>query len=187
MNCNWIIVAFVHALIAPFSCVSPTIQVVDERTALENQILGSFEELEQDISLLASVRSDDSPESGPALPRFSDIRNQAIQARQTQQFNRDDGIFPIVQQFHLFFELIGRDIILTFYGRCTDTMVEQDGYDNRIRALMDMCGRWHGGNGRGWGDGRCLCNGGSYSFSRKRGYRFSQLRCIFNSRSIASG
>jgi hypothetical protein len=71
-------------------CVSAKINVVDERTALENQILGSYEELDRDLQLLASVRAvDPSGETQPP-PSFTQQRQQAIRARQTQQFNRDD-------------------------------------------------------------------------------------------------
>lgn len=71
-------------------CVSAQIQVVDERTALENQILGSYEELDRDLQLVASVRAVDEQGARRGPPRFSDIRAQAVAARQTQQFNLDD-------------------------------------------------------------------------------------------------
>jgi uncharacterized protein YdbL (DUF1318 family) len=71
-------------------CVSASISVVDERTALENQILGSYEELDHNLQLLASVRAVDASGNTKKTPNFSDIRKQAIQARQTHQFNHDD-------------------------------------------------------------------------------------------------
>jgi len=71
-------------------CVSAKIAVVDERTALENQILGSYEDLDRDLQLLASVRAVDPQGRSKEAPAFSEIRTRAIQARQTQQFNRDD-------------------------------------------------------------------------------------------------
>ena len=71
-------------------CVSAKIQVVDERTALENQILGSYEELDRDLQLVASVRAVDEDGKRKKPPRFSDVRATAVTARQTQQFNRDD-------------------------------------------------------------------------------------------------
>jgi hypothetical protein len=71
-------------------CVSAKIQVVDERTALENQILGSYEELDRDLQLVASVRAVDKNGKTSARPNFSQIRAQAVAARQTQRFNRDD-------------------------------------------------------------------------------------------------
>jgi uncharacterized protein YdbL (DUF1318 family) len=71
-------------------CVSAKIAVVDERTALENQILGSYEELDRDLQLLASVRSMDLAGETREAPSFVQVRALAVQARQTQQFNRDD-------------------------------------------------------------------------------------------------
>lgn len=71
-------------------CVSAKINVVDERTALENQILGSYEELDRDMQLLASVRSVDSAGKTQPPPSYTQQRQQAIVARQTQQFNQDD-------------------------------------------------------------------------------------------------
>lgn len=71
-------------------CVSAKINVVDERTALENQILGSYQELDRDMQLLASVRAVDAEGKAQAPPSYTDQRRQAILARQTQQFNRDD-------------------------------------------------------------------------------------------------
>jgi uncharacterized protein YdbL (DUF1318 family) len=71
-------------------CVSAKINVVDERTALENQILGSYEELDRDMQLLASVRAVDEAGKDRQPPSYTRERQQAIAARQTQQFNRDD-------------------------------------------------------------------------------------------------
>jgi uncharacterized protein YdbL (DUF1318 family) len=71
-------------------CVSAKINVVDERTALENQILGSYEELDRDMQLLASVRGVDAEGQAQAPPNYTRQRQLAIAARQTQKFNRDD-------------------------------------------------------------------------------------------------
>lgn len=71
-------------------CVSAQIQVVDERTALENQILGSYEELDRDLQLVASVRAVDETGKRKGPPSFSQIRAQAVAARQTQRFQLDD-------------------------------------------------------------------------------------------------
>ncbi|MBN2498832.1 MAG: DUF1318 domain-containing protein [Deltaproteobacteria bacterium] len=76
--------------LSAWGCVKARINVVDERTALENQILGSYEELDQDLQLVASVRAVDESGDRKEMPRFSEIRKQAIQARQTQQFQLDD-------------------------------------------------------------------------------------------------
>ncbi len=70
--------------------VGVDVTVVDQKTALENQILGSYEELGNDMLLLASVRSVD--EEGK-LKTVADIppgKKEAIRAMQRQEFNRDD-------------------------------------------------------------------------------------------------
>ncbi len=72
------------------ACVKARINVVDERTALENQILGSYQELDRDLQMVASVRSVDAEGQSQPAPSFHQIRQQAIEARQTQQFNQDD-------------------------------------------------------------------------------------------------
>lgn len=68
-------------------CVSPRIQVVDERTALENQILGVYERLDDDLQLLASVRT---PEASEPAPARHELRRQALWARRLELFWRDD-------------------------------------------------------------------------------------------------
>jgi uncharacterized protein YdbL (DUF1318 family) len=70
------------------SCVSARINVVDERTALENQIIGTYQELDHDLMLLASVRA--AVEKSGTPPTFLELRTKAIQARRIQQFQRDD-------------------------------------------------------------------------------------------------
>lgn len=69
------------------ACVSPRIQVVDQRTALENQVLGSYRELDRDLQLLSSVRAGRG--SGPS-GSSSQLRRQALRARQEMIFLRDD-------------------------------------------------------------------------------------------------
>ena len=46
--------------------VDVNVTIVDQKTALENQILGSYEELDNEVLLLASVRSVD--EEGKLKP-----------------------------------------------------------------------------------------------------------------------
>jgi len=83
----------VTALLLMAGCgtlVGVDVTVVDQKTALENQILGSYEELGNEMLLLASVRSVD--EEGK-LKTVADIppgKKQAIRAMQRQEFNRDD-------------------------------------------------------------------------------------------------
>ena len=70
--------------------VDVNVTIVDQKTALENQILGSYEELENDVLLLASVRSVD--EEGKLKPviEVPKGKREALRAMQRQEFNHDD-------------------------------------------------------------------------------------------------
>ena len=74
------------------SCGGPLVgvTVVDERTALENQVLGTYEELNQEVLLVASVRYIDPKgklqKSAPIPPG----KKTAIRAMQRASFNKDD-------------------------------------------------------------------------------------------------
>ncbi len=86
----WAGLAAIFWLAACGKLVGVDVTVVDQNTALENQILGSYEELGNEMLLLASVRSVD--EEGK-LKTVADIppgKKQAIRAMQRQEFNRDD-------------------------------------------------------------------------------------------------
>jgi len=82
------------ALFLLCSCVSKLVSVdvtvVDERTALENQVLGSYEEINRDTLLLASVRSVDKSGNLKEIPPIPHKKREAIRAIQRRQFNRDD-------------------------------------------------------------------------------------------------
>jgi len=70
--------------------VDVDVTVVDQKTALENQVLGSYEELGKETVLLASVRSVD--ENGKLRPvaEVPPGKMQAIRAVQRMEFNKDD-------------------------------------------------------------------------------------------------
>jgi uncharacterized protein YdbL (DUF1318 family) len=70
--------------------VDVNVTIVDQKTALENQILGSYKELDNDVLLLASVRSVD--EKGKLKPATEIPKGKlkALRALQRQEFNRDD-------------------------------------------------------------------------------------------------
>lgn len=74
------------------SCGGPLVgvTVVDERTALENQVLGTYEELNQEVLLVASVRYIDPKgklqKSAPIPPG----KKKVIRAMQRASFNKDD-------------------------------------------------------------------------------------------------
>jgi len=70
--------------------VDVNVTIVDQKTALENQILGSYEELGNEVLLLASVRSVD--EEGKLKPviEVPKGKREALRAMQRQEFNHDD-------------------------------------------------------------------------------------------------
>jgi hypothetical protein len=70
--------------------VDVDVTVVDQKTALENQILGSYEELGNEMLLLASVRSVDEEGKLKTVAEIPPGKKEAIRAMQRQEFNRDD-------------------------------------------------------------------------------------------------
>ena len=95
MKINWIIAVSIYIY---FFCITGcaeklvdvNVTIVDQKTALENQILGSYEELGNEVLLLASVRSVD--EEGKLKPVIEVPKGKrlALKAMQRQEFNRDD-------------------------------------------------------------------------------------------------
>lgn len=68
-----------------FACVETKIIMVDEKTQLENQILGSFEQMEKELVLVSSVRD--------ALERADGVapaQKEALLAMMNRRFNEDD-------------------------------------------------------------------------------------------------
>ena len=66
------------------------VTVVDERTALENQVLGTYQELNQEVLLVASVRYIDPQgklKQSQALPQG---KKTVVRALQRVSFNKDD-------------------------------------------------------------------------------------------------
>jgi hypothetical protein len=66
------------------------VNVVSERTALENQVLGSYNSLGQEMLLVASVRGVDPLGKIKPPPRQSQGFKDAIEAMQTMAFHADD-------------------------------------------------------------------------------------------------
>lgn len=66
------------------ACVTVKPVVVDRKTQLENQILGTFQRLEDDLILASSVRGE------RREPRVSNLEREAIEAMMTREFQRDD-------------------------------------------------------------------------------------------------
>lgn len=70
--------------------VDVNVQVIDEKTLLERQILGAYENLEKDLVLVASVRSVDTEGRLVPLPDFPPGQRRALEALRVREFYRDD-------------------------------------------------------------------------------------------------
>jgi uncharacterized protein YdbL (DUF1318 family) len=66
------------------------VSVVSERTALENQVLGSYNALTQDVLLVASVRGVDPSGAIKTPPEKSREHQNAVEAVETLAFHEDD-------------------------------------------------------------------------------------------------
>jgi len=75
-----------------FGCTLAEVQVsvVSERTALENQVLGSYNSLSQDVLLVASVRGVDPLGRIQTPPRRTKDYQDAMASMQTLAFHADD-------------------------------------------------------------------------------------------------
>ena len=74
------------------SCGGPLVgvTVVDERTALENQVLGTYQELNQEVLLVASVRYIDPKGKLKKSPEVPPGKKKVIRSIQRASFNKDD-------------------------------------------------------------------------------------------------
>jgi len=70
--------------------VEVKVDIVDQRTALENQVLGSYEDIGGDLLLMASVRSIDKDGKLVQAPSIPDAKKKALRAMQRSRFNQDD-------------------------------------------------------------------------------------------------
>jgi hypothetical protein len=62
-------------------------EVTSQRTALENQVMGAYKELDDDLVLISAVRAGDGKDLRAAMPSG---KRRALDARANQDFNRDD-------------------------------------------------------------------------------------------------
>jgi len=70
--------------------VGVNVEVVDEKTLLERQILGSYDELSKDLVMIASVRGVDESGKIKPIPYLPPGKEKALRATQSREFNRDD-------------------------------------------------------------------------------------------------
>lgn len=91
-NWNLYLICFVFFFFSACAkeLVGVNVTIIDQRTALENQVLGTYEEIGKDMILLASVRSIDESGKLKAVDPIPTHKKEAIRARQRTEFNKDD-------------------------------------------------------------------------------------------------
>jgi uncharacterized protein YdbL (DUF1318 family) len=77
-------ILLVAAVATLTGCVTLKPVVLDRKTQLENQILGTFQRLEDDLVLASSVRG------VRAEAKLSPLQREALDAMMTREFHRDD-------------------------------------------------------------------------------------------------
>ncbi|MFC1856931.1 DUF1318 domain-containing protein [Thermodesulfobacteriota bacterium] len=83
--CGIILIFFVGCTLADVK-----VEVMSERTALENQVLGTYNALDTEMLLVASVRGVDSRGRIKTPPRHSQEHKDAVAAMQVLSFHADD-------------------------------------------------------------------------------------------------
>ena len=88
-RCRVIAIIF---LVLLTGCSGPLVgvTVIDERTALENQVLGTYQELNQQVMLLASVRYIDPKGKLKQTEELPPGKKNVVRALQRVSFNKDD-------------------------------------------------------------------------------------------------
>jgi uncharacterized protein YdbL (DUF1318 family) len=82
--------AFLILTLSACTLAKVDVSVVSERTALENQVLGSYNALTRDVLLVASVRGVDPTGAIKIPPKRSREQQNAVEAVQTLAFHEDD-------------------------------------------------------------------------------------------------
>jgi len=86
----WIFLIMI-CLVCGCAIQTPEVRITGEKTALENQILGQYARLQEEVWMLVSYRALDSTSQS-----FSQERRQVLEAIRNRMFNRDD-----VEEFKL--------------------------------------------------------------------------------------
>ncbi|MFH1760500.1 MAG: DUF1318 domain-containing protein [bacterium] len=81
-----LILIIISSFLLLSGCVKANVELGSQRTALENQILGSYKEIEEDVWMVASVRGTEPVKK----VEMSDEKRLALEALNNRKFNKDD-------------------------------------------------------------------------------------------------
>lgn len=84
------LLSIIPALLFAISCSvkAPEVSVTGEKTALENQVIGTYEQIEEDAWTLTSVRAVGGQPG--SQPKMSEEKKRVLEAVQGRKFNKDD-------------------------------------------------------------------------------------------------
>lgn len=121
-SCKTLLVCGVMLLVTGCTLAKVDVNVVSERTSLENQVLGTYNSLSEDMLLVASVRGVSPTGKIDAPPRHTPEQVDATRAMETIAFHADD-----VESFKRF-GWIGenQDGLLTPFTRETPNVTSQE-------------------------------------------------------------
>ncbi|HIJ94292.1 MAG TPA: DUF1318 domain-containing protein [Desulfuromonadales bacterium] len=89
-NKSLLLPIYLLAVLSGCTLAKVDVNVVSERTSLENQVLGSYNSLSEDMLLVASVRGVSPTGTVEAPPRHTPEQVDATQALETIAFHADD-------------------------------------------------------------------------------------------------
>ncbi|MCK4830251.1 DUF1318 domain-containing protein [bacterium] len=78
-------IVFVSLLVG-CSIKAPEVRVTGERTALEQEVIGTYQRMEEDTWMIASTRAAE----GEGRVKISPEKKKVLEAMQSQKFNKDD-------------------------------------------------------------------------------------------------
>jgi uncharacterized protein YdbL (DUF1318 family) len=79
-------VVFLGVILAGCSIKAPEVRVTGEKTALEQEVLGTYQTMEEDTWMIASTRAAE----GENEVKISPEKKKVLEALQSQKFNKDD-------------------------------------------------------------------------------------------------
>ncbi|MDZ7262572.1 MAG: hypothetical protein ONB05_10760 [candidate division KSB1 bacterium] len=77
---------FFTLLVLNCSVKAPEVKITGEKTALENQVVGTYQQIEEDTWMVASVRASGQQ---PKVT-MSEEKKRVLEAVQNRKFNKDD-------------------------------------------------------------------------------------------------
>ncbi len=86
MNHIFYVVLILVIFIAGCSIHAPEVRITGEKTALEKEVIGTYDQMEEDMWMIASTRS----EKGESSVKLSPEKEKVLEALQEQKFNKDD-------------------------------------------------------------------------------------------------